>query len=253
MVAQSIPMTDGYETAAVVGVAGGVGTTRITLESAATLARAGRDVVVLDVSFGTQGLVDHVPGTVDGDAARVFTEQTPFSEALFEFDLGTAGDLAVCPARAPFELLARAKTASAAQQFEAVLSEASTVADHVLIDVPPVATNPSVAAVTAADRVGVVVPPSNRGHDALQRLQGRLEDVGADRDLTIVNRATDREPIRSADLTVPTATAVAPTETPTVIDPDPEFAPAVADVAAGLFETELGLSFPDGGILSDLP
>lgn len=245
-------MTDGYETAAVVGAAGGVGTTRITLESAATLARAGRDVVVLDVAFGTQGLVDHVPGALDADAARVVTDQTPFSEALFEFDLATDGDLAVCPARAPFELLARAKTASAAQRFEAVLSEAATVADHVLVDVPPVATNPSVAAVTATDRVAAVVPPTDRGHDALQRLQGRLEDIGTDRDLTVVNRATDSGPIPLADVSVPPAETGAPTETPTVVDPDPEFAPAVATVVEELLQTDLGLSFPDGGVLSEL-
>ena len=241
-----------YETAAVVGAAGGVGTTRTALETAATLARDGRDVILLDVAFETQGLVDHAPGAVDTDAGRLYTDDARLSEALVELSLPVDGELAVCPARAPFSLLARASTASAAQGFEAAMNEAVSVADHVVVDVPPVASNPAVAAVTTADRVGVVTTATERGHDALQRLQARLADVGADRDTTIVNRAVDPGPIESADATVPEIEQVASDSTPTAVDPDPVFAPAVADATAALFDVELDLEFPEQGLLSDL-
>jgi len=46
----------GISTLALVGVAGGAGTTRTAVEMAATLARADRSVAVLDAAFGTQGL-----------------------------------------------------------------------------------------------------------------------------------------------------------------------------------------------------
>lgn len=241
-----------HETVALVGAAGGVGTTRLTLETAATLARDGRDVIVLDTALETQGLVDHVPGTMDADAASLYTEDAVLSETLVELDLPVGGELAVCPARAPFERLARASTAAAAQQVEHAMDEACSVADHVLVDVPPIASNPAVAAVTTADQVGVVTTATSRGQDALQQLRARLNDVGTESDVTIVNRADAPAPIESADVTVPGAPSEAPTATPTVVDPDPSFAPAVATAAETLVETTLDLDFPDAGPLPDL-
>ncbi|PSQ57111.1 hypothetical protein BRD18_07905 [Halobacteriales archaeon SW_7_71_33] len=54
--------TEAAGVAALVGAAGGAGTTRLTVETGALLARGGERVAVFDAAFDTQGMVDHVEG-----------------------------------------------------------------------------------------------------------------------------------------------------------------------------------------------
>lgn len=246
-------MNDLERTVAMVGVCGGAGATRLTVEVAATLARTGRDVLAFDVAFGTQGLSDHVPGEIDPDATAVLAADEPLDAATVELPVETDGRVAACPARAPFERLARAGTAGAARSLSDVLAAARGEFDAVLVDAPPVATNPAVAAVTDVDRVGLVVPGSTRGVNALQRVRGRLEDVGADADVVVANRAGDDHPVGSADVAVPESDATAVERAPAVLDPDPAFAPAVARAAAALLDEPLDLAFPEEGLLDRLP
>lgn len=184
---------------ALVGAAGGTGTTRLTLECATLLARDGRDVAVLDAAYGTQGLADHTTGRIEPDMTSACLEDVPIRDALVDRDIEAAGRLAVCPARAPFERLARAKTPEAAEAFERRLDEATRVVDHVIVDTPPVAANQAVAAVNAADRVAVVCD-AGRAADAVPRMRDRLEDVDTPADTTVVTRTTDHP---DADATVP--------------------------------------------------
>ena len=149
-------------TCALVGAAGGVGTTRLTLECASLLAADGRDVAVLDAAYGTQGLADHTPGRIDPDVTALCLDDVPLAEGLVDLDVDGAGRLAVCPARAPFERLARAKAPEAAKGFEDRITEAARAFDAVLVDTPPVAANQAVAGVKA-DQKAVTVTIDDRG------------------------------------------------------------------------------------------
>jgi len=236
-------------TAALVGVTGGAGTTRLAVEMGATLVRAGHSVAVLDAAFATQGLARHVSGRIDADLTTVLVEaDRSLDDALVEHP-DTSGRLALCPSYAPFERLARAKTPDAAERFQGLLREAADAFDYVLVDVPPVATNPAVAAVTTASRVALVTPPSARGVDAVQRTHGRLADVGTTADRVVANRA---EPgaVPDADVVVPESDATTARDAPaSTSDPDDEFAPAVAAAAEAVFDASLDLSFPEDRLL----
>jgi MinD-like ATPase involved in chromosome partitioning or flagellar assembly len=238
----------GNETVALVGVAGGAGATRLSVEVAATLARDGRDAVVLDAAFATQGLSQHVTDHADPDLTAVVVDDRPLDAALLDHPADTPGRFALAPAFAPFERLARAKTPAAAERFADATADAASEFDHVLVDAPPIAANQAVAAVTAADRVALVAPDSARGADSLQRARGRLAGVGEAADLVVVNRAGD-DPLADADVAVPPAAAGVP-ETPTAVArPDGEFAPAVAALAEALFDADLDLAFESAGAL----
>lgn len=233
-------------TAAVVGAAGGVGATRLTVELGATLARAGRDVVVLDAAFATQGLARYARGRVDPDLtdlvlARADGEERPLADALVEPTIeGTlAGSLALCPVRAPFERVARAGSPAAARAFETLLADAAAGADHALVDVAPIAGNQAVAAATTADRIALVTRPDPGGIDALQRARGLLADVGTAADLVVANRAAEAP----ADATHAVPDSETTAEVPACLDARTPFAPAVAAVAADLFDVEPSLSF----------
>ncbi|WP_323191171.1 AAA family ATPase [Halostella sp. PRR32] len=239
------------ETAALVGATGGAGSTRLSVEVAATLSRDDRDVAVFDAAFATQGLAHYVDDRVEPDVTTLVTdEDTALDDALVEIDTPQSGRVAVCPARAAFAALARAKTAGAAERFGDVIDAAAETFDHVLVDAPPVSTNPAVAAVTDVNNVGVVIPASHRGVDSLQRLRGRLADVGTDADLVVSNRG--RDPVGEADIAVPESEVVRAENAPACADPDHEFGPAVADVAEELFEVMLHLDFPEESMLSDV-
>lgn len=242
-------MTQLPRSAAIVGATGGAGTTRLTLELATTLARDGRSVAILDVAFDTQGLADRVRGRIDPDATRVLTGEATLEAALVDVAVDAPGAVVACPARAPFESIARAKTPEAAQHFEEALARATASYDHVLVDTPPVATNPSVAAVTAADRIAVVTPATTLGGDALHRLRGRLRDVGAAPGIVVANRADGGHPIEEDDVTVPESTVADPDAVPAADDPDETFAPAVAAAAEAIFGIRLELPFADDGML----
>lgn len=235
---------------ALVGTTGGAGTTRCAVETAAALAADGRDAAVLDAAFATQGLADYVPGALDPDLTALLTDEAdaPLSEGFVELELDAPGSVACCPANAPFERLARAKSADAARQFEARIEEAAAAYDHAVVDVPPVAANQAVAAVNACDRVCLVAPGTTRGADAVQRMRGRLTDLGAETDLVVSTRGD----LRTADASLPESDATDPDACPSCLDGDDDFAAAVGRLAAAAFETELDDAFGSDGLLDSV-
>ena len=240
----------GTSTLAFVGCTGGAGTTRLTVETAATLARGGRSVAVVDAAFGTQGLATYVEGRLDTDVTSVAVGDASVDDALFGWDIDAAGRVALCPAHAPFERLARAKTAESAQTLERAIEELAGRFDHVLLDVPPIASNQAVAAATTAQRRVLVMPAGQRGRDLLPRQQGRLRDIGAPASAVVAARVhgDDGEPVEDAAHTVPHIEPGAPG--PLATDPDSDVAPTVAAMAEDLLEVELGLTFEDDGLFS---
>lgn len=250
----------GKKTVAVVGACGGAGATRLTVEAAATAARAGHEVCVVDAALATQGLAGYVAGRFDSDLTRVLAADAPVEDALvdLDFDSDVPGRVAVCPASAPLERLARAQTAGSARDLATLLDRPGNF-DAVLVDTPPVATNLALSAVTTADRVGVVTFADERGADALQRVRERLADAGVALDAVIANRTGDGDgtvegddgPI-DADVLVPESPVRAPSEAPACIPPDATFAPAVARATESLLDRPLELEFPDEGLLDGL-
>ncbi len=250
-------------TAAFVGATGGAGTTRLCVETAAILSHVGRDVVILDAAFGTQGLARHVAGRIDTDITALLTDhypedgqkddENPFSDALIHQPVETAGALALCPAYAPFERLARAKTVDAAEAFESLVGRARTNFDHVIIDTPPVAANQAVAAVNAADAVAVIAPASQRGADAVQGIRGRLADLGTDVDAILANRAenpAEEHPLGDIP-TIPTSDATTVEHVPaSAPDLDTSFSPAIVGATEAVFDTSLDIEFPEEGLLN---
>jgi len=227
--------SDEATTLALVGTVGGAGTTRLTVECAAALASEGRDVAVLDAAYATQGLADHCPGRIDPDVTTCVTGNRSLDAGLVTLPLDTSGRVACLPAYAPFERLARAKTPEAAQRLEGLVDTAAGRFDAVLLDVPPVAANQAVAAVTAADRVALVTPDSRRGADALPRAADRLRDLGEVPDCEVANAgASDgatEGTVQRADVTLPTSAATTPDAAPAYGDGG-AFAAAVARVLA---------------------
>jgi cellulose biosynthesis protein BcsQ len=240
------------QTLALVGAAGGTGTTRLAVEVGATLARAGRDVAVVDAAFGTQGLADYVPGRIGTDVTGVATSDDEIGDALVDLPAETPGRLALAPARAPFERLARAKTAGAAERFEQAVAAAGLSHDTVIVDTPPVAANQAVAAVNAADRVAAVTTDTARGADAFARLRARLDDIQAGVDSLLVNFAADDPVVEEADARIPESDVTAPEECPACLEPDDRFAPAVAAATETALDRSLDLEFPDSGRLDGL-
>lgn len=234
-------------TAALVGATGGAGTTRTAVELAAALAADERDVAVLDAAYATQGLADYVPGRVDPDVTRLVTDErdAPLGDGLVDLALDVPGRVACLPARAPFERLARAKTAGAARAFEERVDEAAARFDAVLVDVPPVAANQSAAAVTACERTGLVAPATTRGADAIQTMAARVEDVGGDVDAVVSTRGR----MQNADASVPETDARAVDDAPACLD-DADLAGGVAAVAEALLD--VSVSKPEGGLLDSL-
>lgn len=238
------------EILALVGAAGGAGTTRLAVEFGATLARSGRDVAVVDTALATQGLASYLPGTIDPDVTALLTGDAELGAVLRDHPADLPGRLALAPARAPFERLARAQTAGAAKRLESQLAAASLSHDVVLVDVPPVNGNHAIAAVNAADRIAVVTPDTPRGGDGLARMQDRLDDIGADVDAVIANR--ERGFLSTAPTTVPESETANPADCPACLTDD-EFGAAVADGVEELLGVDLGLEFDTdrriGGIL----
>ncbi|KPN29635.1 ParA-like protein [Halolamina pelagica] len=247
-------------TAALVGATGGAGTTRTCLELASALAAAGDDVAVFDAAYDTQGLARRLSGRLSLDATALVTDEadSPLAEGLVEYTpaperaaldtetLPDSGRIACLPARAPFERLARAKTAEAAQELARRIEEAANRFDAVLIDTPPLGSNPAVAAVTAADRAAVVTPASQRGVDAAQTLRGRLQDVGTSADAVL---AVDRDgagefPDADADAVVPQFSAAAPGALESARGVE-----AIMTAVDAVYDRELGLQLADGGLV----
>jgi hypothetical protein len=232
-------------TLAFVGVAGGVGTTRTVVETAATLARGGYSVAVLDAAFDTQGLSTYVGGRLDPDLTSVVVDEAGFSEALVEVWSDLAGEAALAPAYAPFERLARAKSVDAARRLETCIDHARERYDYVLLDVPPVADNQAVAAVRGADRRVLVAPTTERGNDHLPRIRGRLVDLGFDADAVVATFADGGDALTEPDYELPVGER--DVAVPTAIDPDTDYAPAIAEMFEGLCDCSLDLDFPEEG------
>lgn len=236
------------QTLALVGAAGGVGTTRLVVECAATLARAGRDVAVIDTAFATQGTAAYLDRQVGTDATALATGAATLEEALYEHSTNLPGRFAVCPARAPFERLARAKTPGAAERLGDKIAAASLGHDAVLVDVPPVAANQALAAVEAVETVAVVTEDTRRGVRALAGQRERLADLGRPADATVVNRAdTGRV---EADVAVPESSVHAPQACCVHPGDGSAFAPAVAEAVETLLDISLDLGFGDRGLLA---
>lgn len=235
-----------------VGAVGGAGTTRLAVECGAMLAATGHDVALVDADFATQGLADYVPGRVDADVTTVVTDDGELEDALYPVTTDFDGALDAAPVRAPFKRLARAKTAGAAERFERQIAAAGLSYDVVVADVPPVAANPAVAAVSATDRAAVVAPDTVRGADGLARVRARLDDVGAGDD-GVVATLTDRPTvIEEADLTVPEHDVTAPGECPVAHADTDAFGPAICEVVETLLDLDLGITFEEPGRIERL-
>ena len=233
---------------AFVGAAGGAGTTRTAVEVATALAADGRAVAVLDAAFATQGLADYVPGRIDPDITALITDATDadLSTGLYAFDPGreVPGRVAVCPAHAPFARMARAKSTAAARALESRIATAADRFDHVILDVPPIASNHAVAAVHAADTVAVVAPASRRGAEAVQQCHERLSDVGADASLVVSVRGE----LETADIAVPTTDDTDIESAPACFDDD-AFAAGIERVAAAVTGREVDAEVDADGLL----
>ena len=256
-------------TLALVGATGGAGTTRTAVELAALGARDGRDVAVVDAAFTTQGLSEYVTGRIGTDCTSLVTDDAGASLSAATYPLaigvedgdggqsgavegtGLPGRADAIPASAPFERMARAKTAEAAQKLERRIDEAATAYDAVIVDTAPVGSNQAVSAVTAADRVETVYPATAHGQDALQRLRGRIADIGGSVDGSIgVARDGGSRIDSNADgdtrIVLPaTDPAVAATGTGA-------YTQAVADAYASAFDTSIGIKFDESGVIERL-
>ncbi|QPV61378.1 AAA family ATPase [Halosimplex litoreum] len=242
--------TRGGEIYAVVGGVGGAGATRLSVEFAATLARAGRDVAVVDAAFSTQGLAAFVPERIEPDVTRVLTDDRPLAAAETRLGLDVPGSVTVAPARTPFERLARAKTSECARRLAERLSAATERYDAVFVDVPPVGANQSVAAVTAADAVALVVPDAERGSDAVPRLCDRLADVDAAVDTVVANRVDGDPTVEAADAVVPVGETESLSDAPAAVEPT-AFAVAVASTVETLTGADLDLPEPESSSMRD--
>lgn len=219
-----------------VGAVGGAGTTQSVIEIGGALARDGRAVLVLDLDFATQGLERHVEGSIPVDSTALLSDpDRALADAVQEWSVDGSGSLGVVPARAPFVQVADAKSAEAGERVADRIAEAA--ADWVLLDVPPVVSNQAVGAVTAADRTIGVIPPTDRGVDALQRERGRLADVGTSFDGVLAVGAGDPPPDATAKL--PARPDSAPAHRPATLESGGSFARAVASAAEQLLEVEV--------------
>lgn len=236
--------------AAVVGATGGAGTTRLTLEAGTLLAGTGRDVAIFDAAFQTQGLASYADRPVETDVTALLTDGATLETALVDQPLDLPGTLALCPASAPFERLARAKTAGAAERFEEQLAAATLSHDVVLVDTPPIGGNQAIAAVNAADSIAIVTPDSVRGGDALALTRERLADVGETADATVANWSDGS--VIEADAAVPTIETTDPRECPTVLPPDDRFTPAIVDVLAATLGITPDVEIPDSGRFTEI-
>ena len=236
--------------AALVGATGGAGTTRLTVETGALLAATGRDVAVFDAAFGTQGLASYIDRRIEADVTALLTGDAELETVLYEHAADVPGRLALAPAWAPFDRLARAKTAGAAERFEEQLSAAAISHDVVLVDTPPIEGNQTIAAVNAADRVGIVTPDTPRGADGLALAHERLADIGVESDAVVANRSVD--PDLDADAAVPRADVTDPGDCPACLPIDDSFAPAIADLVAALLGIDVEIETPENDGIAGL-
>ncbi len=176
---------------ALVGATGGAGTTVASLALAQTLAADGARTVIIDTAVETQGLAAYVPERIDPDLTTALIEGASLETAIYNRSVDGHGRVAIAPTRAPFSRLARAKAPETAQRLEAVIGQAADTYAHVVVDTPPIGSNLAVAVVNSADTVGVVAPASDRGVEALYRMEGRIQDINSHCDLAVGTPTTD--------------------------------------------------------------
>lgn len=236
--------------AALVGATGGAGTTRLTVESAALMAAAGRSVAVFDAAVQTQGLAAYTDQPIDADMTALLTEEAELDATLYEMALDLPGVVNLCPAWCPFERLARAKTAGAANRFEQHLAAAAISHDAVLVDTPPIGGNQAIAAVNAADRVGIVAPDTTRGRDGVALTRERLADIGVEADAVIANHSTDG--LLKTALRVPELAQSAPSSAPSCLPVDEQVTPAILETVETLLDADLDIEIPESGRFTGL-
>lgn len=234
---------------AVVGAAGGVGTTRLTVECGATLARAGRDVAIVDTAFATQGLRSYIDRQITEDVTALLAGEVSLGDVLYDISTDLPGQLSLAPVRAPFERLARAQTAGAAQRLERQLAASSLSHDFVLVDTPPLGGNHAVASANAAEQIVLVTTETPRGRDALALMQARLEDIGETADAVWRNRTTESV---TDGIAIPESESRTVGDVPVCASPEETFAPAVADAVEETFDISLDLEFPPSGRFGSL-
>ncbi|MFB6086394.1 MAG: AAA family ATPase [Halodesulfurarchaeum sp.] len=228
-----------------VGTVGGAGTTQSILEIGGVLARGGDRVLVFDLDFATQGLAQHVEGAVGVDSTGLVADSDRELEAAIrEWDMDGSGRLELVPSRAPFVDIAAAKSAAAGERVGARLAEAAERADWVLVDVPPVVSNQAIGAVTSVDQVVAVLPPSDRGVDALQRERGRIADVGGSFDAVLT--VGPGEPPPDATAHIPERPSGAPSHRPATLAPGGAFARAVSQATTALLGVSVEMAEPSG-------
>lgn len=235
--------------AALVGATGGAGTTRLTVETAGVLASAGRDVAIFDAAVQTQGLASYAETEIQADITALLTGAATLDSALVEQPTELPGTLSICAASAPFERLARAKTAGGAKQLEQQLAAAALSHDVVLIDTPPIGGNQAVAAVNAADQVAVVTPDSVRGRDGLALARERLADIGVS-ELTVIANRSDGS--LDADVHIPEVETTDPRECPSAVPADEQFTPAVIELIEAVLGVTPEIEIPDSGRFAGL-
>ena len=255
-------------TLALVGATGGAGTTRTAVELAAMGARDGADVAVVDAAFTTQGLSEYVSGRIDPDLTALLTDDSDAALSAAAYPvIGTGGDsgrtadgerdapdlpgrVDAIPARAPFERVARAKTAEAARKLERRIDEAATTYDAVVVDAAPVGSNEAVAAATAVDRAVAVRPATVHGRDAAQRLRGRIADVGGSLDATLaVERPGSGDGEEGDGVVRVPATDPEVAAAPTAAGGDDAYARAIATAYEAAFDATLDVEFPEPSLV----
>jgi MinD-like ATPase involved in chromosome partitioning or flagellar assembly len=236
------------EVLALVGACGGSGTTRLSVELAAALARAGQSVTVLDAALDTQGLARYAPGRLDPDLSAVLTGEADLGDALVEVWPDLSGTVQLAPVHAPFERMARAKTTAAAEQFETVVGRVDS--DVVLLDVPPVGDNVAVAAVTAAEARLIVAPDETRGTDHVPQIRGRLVDVGATADGVVATWVAGETPSQLRDATAAIPAGDPDVTKPSAVTTETPLAVAVSALATERFDCDATIEPEDEGLLA---
>ncbi|GAD52002.1 cell division inhibitor [Halarchaeum acidiphilum MH1-52-1] len=241
-------------TLAVVGAAGGVGATRLSVEAAALVAATGHDALVLDANYDTQGLSTYVDARLDPDATALAIDPgIAVGDAAYALDAPGDGALALAPSHAPFGRVADAKGAEAAERLADRVADAADAYDYVFLDTPPVATNPAVAAVTTADQLALVTSADERGRDALSRERGRLADVGVDADPIVVANSAAADALADAHVAVPDSALGPESDAPagTPADPD-DYTRAVASFVERAFAIDDLVPEDAAGLLATL-
>lgn len=201
---------------ALVGAAGGAGTTRLAVETAGRITARGETAVLVDTDFATQGLAEYVPGQFPTDIVGALCDQRPIETVTSPLSVDHTPPPQAAPSFAGLSRVATALETDAAAHLSEELSALTDTYEHVLVDTPMPVTNPAIAAVAAADTVGVVFPRSVRGIESLHRTAGFLNDIDVAAGVQLSNACRQPSPPEDpADIAVPELDRVPPRDAPT--------------------------------------